>query len=115
MAAVVTVVVVFLFHLSQSGGSNCELSDCTAKAFQILQMMLCFSSDFSKDNVFEVEEGAGCKSDEEATVVCILFTYTAQQSWSVMGQLEGLIAEGWPINRAVAAFQVSQLGISARH
>lgn len=74
-----------------------------------------FGSHFSEHNILQIQEWARGVGDQEPAVICIFFTDAAQQARPIVGKFKGLVAEGGPEDGAVAAFKVTDFGVSARY
>jgi hypothetical protein len=109
------VVVVLLLRLRLLRRHDGELRDAVPEPFEGAQVVQGFRCHFSEHHVLEVEEGAGREGHQEAAVVGVLLADAAQQSGAVVRQFEGLVAEGWSEDGAVAVRQVSQLCVGSRH
>lgn len=111
MVTVGVVFVVLLLQLCLLGRLDRILGDAVAQALESAQVVDGFCSHLAEDHVLEVQEGTGGESDQEATIVGILFTDAAEKSWAIMGQFKGLITEGGSKDGAVAFGQMTELSI----
>lgn len=101
------IIVVLFLRRCQFGGLDSVLGDVAAQSFQIFQVMQGLCCYLPEDYVFEVQERTGREGEQEPTVVGVLLADAAQQSRSIVGQFKGLIAEGRPVDGAVAALEVT--------
>ena len=72
-----------------------------------------FSCHFPKDDTLEVQKGARGIQNSEATVACVFLADTAEQSRSVMRQLERFISEIGAENRAISLLKMTKFNISS--
>lgn len=104
-----------MLHLSLFGRQYPVSFHRISQSFQRTQVMDGLSCDFPKDYILEIEEWTWGKRNDESTVVGILLTHTAQQSRSIMRQLEGLISEVWAKDGAISTLKMTELHKCSRY